>query len=89
MSYNRKYRVDKVTYENGDVFFLVARSKICWLTGKEVWRYYDGDWYTAGWTRHVSWAEKYLTEEDAREEICRLIRVDHRMVKSIETVKEY
>lgn len=89
MKYKRKYKIDRLTYENGDVYFLVSRSKIHWLTGKEVWRYYDADWYNAGWTRWVSWAEKYLTEDDARNVICDLIRADHRMVKSIETVKEY
>ena len=89
MKYKSKYKIARVTYENGEIRFVIIKTKKNWLTGEECWRFYDSDWTSITWTRWVSWARTFGKEDDARSELANILKAENHKVKSIETVKEY
>lgn len=89
MKYKSKYKIARVTYENGEIRFVIIKTKKNWLTGEEYWRFYDSDWTSITWTRWVRWASTFRNEDEARSELAKILKAEKHKVKSIETVKEY
>ena len=87
MKYKSKYKIARVTYESGEVRFVIMKTKRNWLTGEEYWRFYSSNWNW--WTRWVSCAETFGKEDEARYQLANILKAEKHNVKSIETVKEY
>ena len=85
MKYKRKYKITRVTYESGDVRFVIMKSKKNWLTGEEYWRFFSSNW----WTRWISCAMSYRNEDEAGYALASILKSEKHKVKSIETVREY
>lgn len=89
MKYKSKYKIARITYESGEVRFVIMKTKKNWLTGEEYWRFYDSDWTSISWTRWVSWAETFWNEDEARYVLGKILKAEKHKVKNIETVQEY
>lgn len=89
MKYKSKYKIARVTYENGEIRFVIIKTKKNWLTGEECWRFYDSDWTSITWTRWMSWASTFRNEDEARSELAKILKAEKHKVKNIETVQEY
>ena len=74
-----------MTRENGDSYWGVQKLFKSRLTGRSVWKYYQGE---CSFTRNPSWAELYYSENDAEEEILKLIKHDGRKITAITPIKE-
>lgn len=89
MKYKSKYKIARVTYDSGEVRFVIMKTKKNWLTGEEYWRFYESDWIHISWTRWVSWASTFRDEDEAGYALASILKAEKHKVKSIETVREY
>lgn len=89
MKYKSKYKIARVTYENGEIRFVIIKTKKNWLTGEECWRFYDSDWTSITWTRWVNWASTFRSGDEARSELAKILKAEKHKVKNIETIQEY
>lgn len=89
MKYKSKYKIARVTYDSGEVRFVIMKTKKNWLTGEEYWRFYENDWTHISWTRWVSWASTFRNEDEAGYALANILKAEKHKLKSIETVREY
>lgn len=89
MKYKSKYKIAKVTYDSGEVRYVIMKTKRNWLTGEEYWRFYEGGWIYISWTRWVSWASTFCNEDEARYVLASILKTEKHKVKNIETISEY
>ena len=85
----RKYSILKVSLENGETQYIVRREHPHWLTGRPVVRYWYDDFDgMRDWTRHISWAWRFVTETAAMDKIKGIIHYDHQDIVKMEDIKD-
>lgn len=85
----KKYSILKVSLENGETKYIVRREHPHWLTGKPVVRYWYNDFTgMREWTRHVSWADRFESENAAMDKIKCIIHYEHQDIIKMEDIKD-
>lgn len=83
-----KYRIMKFTRLNGDKFWSIQKEFKHWLTGKPIWKYYNSSWaIDSEYTRWLSDADKYSSEEYAMKRMNDLLKRDNEDITDFEVVK--
>lgn len=81
------YRVVKITRLNGETCWAVQKQFRHWLTGKEIWKYYADYACESQYSRYLSDAEFYLSEESANKQVSKIIMNDASSVVDIQVVR--
>lgn len=86
MNNSNKYRVVRLTHENGEVDYTIQKTRRHWLTGKLETVYYEDCSDCYGWTRNVDQAMTWTDHLSADRKINDLNRYNKRKVVKVEVL---